>query len=220
MTDLRRRERQHLVRTLRNVGPDAPTLCSAWVAGDVAAHLSISERGFGAPMLFADLLRRILPATATRRAIDRLQPMNERLIARTRAAGWDPVLSRLESGPPRLYRRGPLAAIRLVEEWVHHEDVRRGTGQPARKGDDDMDDALWQAGLRLLSYPELLPGRTDLLLVLPDGRSKLVGAAPRVRIEGRPGEILLYLAGRTTAAEVTVDGTEDDIRTLGGHLAV
>ena len=38
------RERAALVNTMRDVGPDAPTLCGDWTVRDLAAHLVIRER--------------------------------------------------------------------------------------------------------------------------------------------------------------------------------
>lgn len=38
------RERAALVESLREHGPDAPTLCEGWTARDLAAHLVVRER--------------------------------------------------------------------------------------------------------------------------------------------------------------------------------
>ena len=38
------RERAALITTMRDVGPDHPTLCGQWSTRDLAAHLVVRER--------------------------------------------------------------------------------------------------------------------------------------------------------------------------------
>ena len=38
------RERAALVRTLRDAGPEAPTLCEGWATKDLVAHMVVRER--------------------------------------------------------------------------------------------------------------------------------------------------------------------------------
>ena len=125
--DIRAFERRELLQTLRTLGPDAPTLCFPWSAADIAAHIVISEKGRGLPMVLGNLVRQALPATITRRAIAAMQPANERMIARARRReqAWPTLLGRLEAGPPAAFHYGSLKHVRLIEEWIHHEDIRR-----------------------------------------------------------------------------------------------
>src|SRR5438067_2913929 len=165
-------ERRELLATLRFVGPTAPTLCAEWCAMDIAAHLVVSEASMGLPMVAGNALRRLLPAATTRRAITALQSTGDRLIKRVEQRGWATVLERLSAGPPPLYQFGALAHLRFVEEWIHHEDIRRANGMQWRPTTALTEDALWTAGATVAGYPEFLPGREDLQLVLPDGRGK------------------------------------------------
>src|SRR5438309_2329904 len=66
LSQIRQVERDALCSTLHEVGADAPTLCSAWSAIDVAAHLVVSEAYGGWPMVAAYRLRRFLPPAVTR----------------------------------------------------------------------------------------------------------------------------------------------------------
>jgi uncharacterized protein (TIGR03085 family) len=220
LTELRSRERVELCATLREVGPDAPTLCDRWTATDIAAHMVVSERASGLPMVFAYGLRRVLPARVTLRAMRSLSAVGERQTTKTRRHGWTVLLDRLAAGPPSPYRLASVAPIRLIEEWIHHEDIRRANELPSRPARAEVDEALWKAALRLTAFPEFLPGRDGIEVVLPDGRSRRLGAVTRVRVEGPPGEALLYLSGRTTAAQVAVSGDDDAIRALDGNLVV
>lgn len=220
LTELRRLERASACQTLRDLGPDAPTLCSDWSTADVAAHVVASERAWGLPMVMAYGLRRVLPVGVTQRGMQSLRGISDRQLKRAKNHGWAWLLGRLEAGPPVPYRLASVAPIRLIEEWIHHEDVRRANNLARRPSSVELNEALWQAGLLLTSFPEFLPGRAGLEVVLPDGRSHRLGDTSRVRLQGEPGELLLFLAGRATAADVTVDGDDASIRALQGALAV
>lgn len=219
-TQLRQQERSELLATLRSLGPDVPTLCSRWTASDVAGHIVVAESGLGLPMVVGNQLRRVLPAPVTRQGIESLQSVGDRMIARAKRRGWEPLLGRLAAGPPRSFWHGSLADLRLVEEWIHHEDIRRPNGFGPRSGSDALDGALWNAGLTITRFPEFLPGREGLAISTPDGRHHELSGNRSVHVNGRPGELLLYLAGRGGAAEVTVGGDEEAIRALQGRLAV
>jgi uncharacterized protein (TIGR03085 family) len=143
-----------------------------------------------------------------------LQRLSDRQLEQAKARGWDWLVARLAGGPLAAYRLNSVAPIRLVEEWVHHEDIRRGNDMPARAASPDHDEALWQAGLLLSSFDEFTPGRQGLLVTVPDGRSHCIGDNVRVRIDGPAGEILLYVAGRTTSAKVTVTGDDEALRAM------
>ena len=214
LTGIRDHERDALMKTLRELGPDAPTLCSDWQAADLAAHLVVSEAYRGWPMIAAYGLRRGLPASLTQRGMRSLQALGDRQLRRAKRHGWDWLLERLAAGPPPAYRRPGVAPIRLVEEWVHHEDLRRANDKDPRPSSPAVDEALWQAGGVLAAFPEFLPGREGIEVSLPDGRSQLLGTVERVRVQGAPGEVLLFLSGRTSAARVEVTGAEQDLHHL------
>ena len=220
LTKLRALERAALVDDLRALGPAAPTLCSGWTTIDVAAHLVASEQGLGLPMVTAYRLRRALPGSVVRWGMARLQALGDRQLERVKRRGWDALLARLASGPPRPYQLPSVAPIRYIEEWIHHEDVRRANGLGPRPSSAAEDDALWHAGLELTALRELLPGRDHVELILPDGRSHRIGPTSTVRVQGRPGELLLFLAGRREAAVVEVTGAPEDIEALHSHLTV
>jgi uncharacterized protein (TIGR03085 family) len=219
--ELRTHERAGFVATLRAVGPEAPTLCTGWSASDIAAHVAVSEAAFGVPLFVFNGVRRVLPGRLTRRLIDGAQSSGDRLNERMKARGWSEVLRRLEGGPPRLFRSGTLAQLRVVEEWIHHEDVRRGAGLPARTVDPAFEALLWEAGTCVARFPEFQVGRQGLELDGGVGRRFVVGDSPvRVRATGAPSELLLYLAGRGDAAAVSLVGDDDAIRSLEQNLRV
>ena len=96
----------------------------------------------------------------------------------------------------------------LNEFFVHHEDLRRANGRGPRALGRAMDEALWRNVSRA---PWLLARRLRGagLELQWAGTGRTVRARrgePTARIAGPPGELLLYLFGRTGAAQVQVTG--------------
>lgn len=201
-----RAEREALCDLMLSLGPHAPTLCQGWNTIDLAAHLVIRERNltaapgiiFGGP--FSAILRR-----ATERTIQRPYPE---------------LVAMIRSGPP-LWLRPFDRAMNLMEFYVHHEDVRRGSGDITPRPESEtleLDDALWRllcqrgrlltrslgaVGLNLLRSNE---GICDEHLVRK--------GTPTATLSGAPGELILYMMGRREAAQVTVDGSPEAIRAI------
>ena len=124
------RERAALVKTMRSVGPDAPTLCGEWTTRDLAAHLVLRERR---PDAAAGILVPALAGYTARK--------QQRLAG---ATDWPDLLEMVASGPPvysPLKLLDPL--VNTTEMFIHHEDVRRATPdwQP-RDLDSDLASAL------------------------------------------------------------------------------
>jgi uncharacterized protein (TIGR03085 family) len=191
--DVLLRERRALCDSLRDVGPDAPTLCAGWLTADLAAHLVARERRpdagpgivLGGP--FARHLQNVMDAI--------------------KARGYDAMVQTLRDGPPWWFRVGPMASANVVENWIHHEDVRRANGRGPRPPDGEIDAVLWDS-LRMSTFiaRRRIKG-AGLVLKTPDGRERTVkDAEPRVTINGAPGELVLFMSGRQEAADVSYDG--------------
>jgi uncharacterized protein (TIGR03085 family) len=104
----------------------------------------------------------------------------------------------------------------LNEFFVHHEDVRRANGRGRRTHDPAMDEALWR---NVTSAPWFLARRLRGagLELQWAGTARTVRARrgkPTARIAGPPGELLLYLFGRQSAAHVEVSGTDAAIEAV------
>ncbi len=110
----------------------------------------------------------------------------------------------------------------VVEFFVHHEDVRRGSpGWAERKVAPALADALWRrlsmARLVLRSAPvgvEL--ARDDVTDPGAGGRLRITAKArtPVVTVTGRPAELTLWALGRTAAAQVRLDGSDPAVDRL------
>jgi uncharacterized protein (TIGR03085 family) len=175
---------------------EAPTLLAPWTSRDLAAHLVLREHDhLAAPGL-------VLPG-----AWGRFAEQRRRALA-SRSFSW--LVATIRSGPPPgFFRIGWVRRFpNLNEFFVHHEDVRRANDRAPRANEHAMDEALWRnvcqarrflarrlqgAGLELQ-----WKGTTETVRARP--------GEPTARVVGPPGELLLYLFGRTSAAQIEIDG--------------
>ena len=199
MAPLSRRERAGLCDLMDTVGPDAPTLCGDWTTYDLAAHLVVRERR---PAAAPGIL---LPPLAglTERGMDRLKESHE----------YPALVQLLRSGPPgwspmRLDAVDQVA--NTVEFFVHHEDVRRAAPPWEPRLLEPRDErALW-AGVRRMARVLVRRSTVGIHLVRDGDRDPLRAKEGRhtLRVEGRPGELLLFVYGRSDVADVTLGGDD------------
>ena len=200
-----REERLALCDLLDATGPDAPTLCAGWLTRDLAAHLVMRERRpdaavgvLGGPT--AGHTERV------RRRLGERRPYTE-------------LVEAFRIGPPRLSAfalPGVDEKANTVEYFVHHEDVRRA--QPDWAPRDiaaGLSEALWR---RLKSHRLFLrKAPVGIELARESGepyRVTVKNARPTVTVIGTPAELTMWCMGRTSAANVTYDGTEAAVSTL------
>lgn len=181
------RERSALVDTMRDVGPDAPTLCGDWTTRDLAAHLVVRERRLDATPGIT------IPALAGYTA------NVQRQVARS--TDWEELLNKIASGPP-LYSPFKLLdpVANMGEMFIHHEDVRRAqTGWEPRRLDDGTVKALGR-GLPIMARLTLAKAPARVSLRTPDGKTlATVGSGPELTVTGEPQELLLFISGRDEA---------------------
>jgi uncharacterized protein (TIGR03085 family) len=199
--EILRAERAAMCDTFEAVGPDAPTLCDGWTTSDLAAHLIVREHRPDA-----------LPGVVIGGPF---ASHTERLMEQAKSKGYPAMIATMRTGLPWLHRVGPGAFANVMENWIHHEDVRRANGEGPRPPDTEVDAFLW----RTLG----LSGRAAARKVRPfgleldagSGRHRVPGSAnPRVVMRGAPGEIVLYLAGRKSGSRVKLDGPADALQAL------
>ncbi len=187
------RERAALIAALREVGPDAPTLCDGWDARDLAAHLMVREyRVDAAPGI---LIPRFAAHTAR---------VQEDVAEHTE---WDDLVNKVAAGPP-LY--SPLKLVdsvaNVAEMFIHHEDIRRAqpNWQP-RTLDSDLTGRLRRTlGMMARLTLSKMPARVQLRT--PDGQTVLIaGRGPAVTVTGPPEELLLFSTGRLARVDYSGD---------------
>ncbi|EOM77082.1 TIGR03085 family protein [Rhodococcus rhodnii] len=195
-------ERHALVDTMRQVGPEAPTLCDGWDARDLAAHLVVRERRLdAAPGI-------LLPPLAGH---------TERIRREYAEHSWEDLLGDVRSGPPVWSPFRVLDSVANVAEmFVHHEDVRRAQDDWTRRElTDEQADTLWRlartAGMR--SYRR---APVSVVLARPGGDTATVhrSRTPRtVTLTGEPSELLLHAFGRDRV-DLDVSGEPDDVAAI------
>ena len=194
------RERAQLCDLFLELGPDATTLCEGWTTADLAAHLVVRERD---------------PRSAPGILLGgRFEAYTDRLMARQKARGYEATVARVRSGPPAVPWRIPRLRdlLNLQEYFVHHEDVRRANGRGRRTGNDEVEEAIWRTLRRGARFQLRKVRDVGVELVRPGYEPFTARAgAPVVRVVGEPGELLLRLVGRTSAAEVELRGDADAV---------
>ncbi|MFD7721785.1 TIGR03085 family metal-binding protein, partial [Streptomyces sp. NPDC059814] len=188
---------------LEAAGPDAPTLCEGWRTRDLAAHVVVRERR---PDAAAGTL---VPALK-----ERLQRVQDEFAAKP----YEELIQLVRTGPPRF---SPFTikqvdeGANVVEFYVHAEDVRRAQpGWSARERDRVFSVARWS---RREKAARLLGRKAPVGLVLrrPNGQTVVAHrGTPVVTVSGEPGELTMYLYGRTEVAKVGLEGEPDAIELL------
>lgn len=211
-------ERRAICDLLAEVGPGKPTLCEGWQTADLAAHLVLREHRpdaaagvMGGPL--AGYTRRVQARLAERTPFPRLVEL-------------------IRTGPPRLSvfaLPGADESLNLVEYFVHHEDVLRAQpGFQPRPISPELADVLWNklplARMMLRRAPvgvELVRAEAaGATAKAPteggNGRVRITAKArtPLVTVSGEPGELTLWVMGRTGAAQVQLDGNDNDVAAL------
>jgi uncharacterized protein (TIGR03085 family) len=207
-----RDERRALCTLLDEKGPRAPTLCEGWATLDLAAHLVIRERrpDAGAGILGGPLAR--YTSHVQHRFAERVP--------------YPRLVEMVRNGPPRFSVFGLPGMddrANLAEYFVHHEDVRRGEpGWQPRDLDPALSEQLWDR----LGMTRFILRRAPVGIELArsdvngdDGatrqhRMSVKSGTPVVTVVGHPGELLIWALGRTTAAQVRLDGAQKAIQAL------
>jgi len=203
MSTYAKRERLLLADLLETEGPDAPTLCGGWNTRDLAAHVVVRERR---------------PDAAGGILLKQLAPRLDRVMTEFAEKPYEELIQLIRTGPPRF---SPFSlkqideASNTIEFYVHTEDVR--PAQPdwtPRELDPVFQNALWSR----LDRTARLMGRTaptGLVLRRPDGQTTVAHkGTPVVTATGEPSELLLFLYGRQSVADVELDGEKDAITKL------
>jgi len=205
-----RAERAALCDLFVELGPDAPTLCEGWATADLAAHLAVREGWNPLPGLGI--------------VVAPLHRLHDDAVARTkRSMRWPALVERVRTGPPLGPFRLLDPLVNTQEYFVHHEDARRGDGDHTPRPEAEVADVeavLWknlQRGGRFMARSVRGAG---LELRRPDGETVVArptpDGGPSAALVGRPGELVLYLFGRRTAADVELTGDAEAVALVEG----
>lgn len=207
-------ERAALTSSLSAAGASAPAGCGSWTARDLAAHLAAEERLGGVSTFIArSLVARGITVPAPTRLV-------EFAIRREHRYGFTELIDRLGRPLPRLLLRSPVAPLTLFEYWTHHDDLAAANG-----ADHPAPATLQQAIAPLLRYQHTkLPVGAGLRVSTDDGHV-LAAVGPQteqaVLVRGTPANLVRWLAGRQTRADVELTGPAAHVqalRTFTGHV--
>ena len=200
-----KQERERLGQLFLKLGPEAPTLCEGWATRDLAIHLYIREhRMHKAGGYF-------LPA---------LEPLLDKEIAVQAERPYEDVVRDWMSGPPKLIAPvDPL--MNTAENFVHHEDVRRGDGVARPRDFSTAVNEMLLSLAKRFATMTLRSVSTPVILTPPTLPSVTVsgkrGVAERgddvIRVKGEPGELLLWVMGRT-AVDLEFEGDPQKIEKI------
>ncbi|SNY67202.1 maleylpyruvate isomerase family mycothiol-dependent enzyme [Paractinoplanes atraurantiacus] len=193
------RERAALARDLGTLTPGqwaAPTACAGWDVHDVVAHLVDSAR--------TTRMSFVRDMIAARFDFDR---QNARGVARERRAGPRQTLAALRSVVEATSTPPAAIATRLVEAFVHGEDIRRATGLTGDYPAGPVGQALEYQLRTTVAMGGGKQRATGLRLVATDAPVD-AGSGPEVR--GSALALLLAVSGRPLRpGELTGPGAHD-----------
>jgi uncharacterized protein (TIGR03085 family) len=195
------RERAALSDLFAEVGPDAPTLCGDWTTRDLAAHLVVRERR---------------PDAAVGIVVSKLAGYTDKVQDGVADGDWDDLVETVRSGPP-IWSPTKLGAVdklaNTTEFFVHHEDVRRASGEwEPRPLDAALEDSLAamlpKMGKRLVSSSPV-----GIVLEPSGDRGPIVlkQAEPSVTVRGPIGELVMFVYGRQDHSAVELFGDDESV---------
>ena len=196
------RQRALLCDLMSELGPLAPTKCKGWNVGDLAAHMWVREHRPAA-----------LPGIGSQRFADRTERIQ---IEALHLKGFEALVKELRS--PGWVMRPLDRVVNAVEFFVHHEDVLRANGRSQQISERDQAQLL--RTVRVLAFRAQRTWGGQLVLA-PAGSDVIrYGRGNRpVRLAGLPSELLLFLTGRESGAEITGEpSTVEELREAIGGL--
>ena len=199
------REREKLAQLMLDLGPDAPTLCEEWTTKDLAAHLFVREKRTHMAGGY------LVPA---------LKSLTDAEEAKVKERPYEHVVQAWAAGPP-LHIKPLDRFVNVSENFIHHEDVRRG-GQTAesvepREFSRDVETKL-MAAVKMMGKMSLSSSEVPVVLTPPNHPAVTIGGKRGVsdhgdrvvRVMGDPGELLLWVTGRDVV-RVDIQGEATDI---------
>lgn len=201
MTAYAHGERLALVSLLREVGPDAPTLCAGWTTRDLTAHLLARERRTYSAI--GILVRPLAGLTEKVRLGYAGRDYEELLDELAHPPWWSPLSNPLTD-----------ELVNTVEMVIHHEDVRRCQPDWApRELPAELERMLWRR-LSMLAAASLRRMPVRVTLVAPGYGERSAGDGAQVHLTGPPSELLMFVTGRQSASRLDAQGPEESIHAL------
>lgn len=196
-------ERAALVESLRQLDPDAPTLCEGWSVRRLVAHLVQREH---APL-------QQLGDTVRKDPAGQEKNLNKLVASAATPLGYQELVDTFAAGTGVLNPMSWLGDTgQLLEYVVHHEDVLRGAGQSSRQ--ERPAAALNKLFSQLCVISKLVFRRSPVGVTFarPEGNPPaVIKRGEGVTITGDPVELALFVNGRRAAAQIQLDGAPEHV---------
>lgn len=202
MTSLAKRERFAIAQTLRNIGPEAPTLCEGWNAFDLLVHL---------------VSRETRPDAAIGIIIPALNKYSSKIKNEMKQRGFSTLIQEFEDGPKALSLFSIPGADNLsntFEFLVHHEDLLRAQPNYSARVLSDNDKKLLWNRFTMSGKLLMFKAKVGIIAKSEQGTYTLKSGNSCVTIEGDVVDLILFAYGRKTAANLKFVGDEVSVKTL------
>lgn len=197
-----RLERDKLCDLALAVGPDEPTLCGAWDVRHLMAHLLVRDRQ---------------PHNAVGIVARAFADRHDDAVARVAGEDFATTVAAVRAARSPLALPGVDVLANTIEYFVHHEDVRRraGAAWEPRELPDATVKALWRA-LPVIGRVIVRDADVPIQLRRTDtGATLQLRRGPHpVVVVGAVSELVLFLYGRGSVAEVSFEGPDAHITAL------
>jgi uncharacterized protein (TIGR03085 family) len=200
-------ERAALAESLLAAGASASAGCGEWTALDLASHLVAEERLGG--------LTTFIARSLVVRGVSLAGPptLVDTAIRLERRRGFAALIDRLRLPVPRLLLRPQVAPLTLFEYWTHHDDLRSAAdvAHPAPGALAEVVPLLLRHQLKKMPTGVRVTVRTG-----DGGLRSSVGpeSVPEVIVQGTPADVVRWLAGRQSRADVAVSGPDAQVQAL------
>ena len=202
MTSLAKRERFAIAQTLRNLGPNAPTLCEGWTSFDLLVHL---------------ISRETRPDAAVGILIPAFAQYSKKVADDLKSRGFETLVQEFEDGPKQF---SPFAIPGIdslansFEFLVHHEDLLRAQPNYVARVFGDLDKKMLWKRFTQSGRVFLRKAKVGIIAKSDQGVFTIKSGNSCVTMEGDVVDLILYSFGRKSVANIKFEGDEESIRIL------
>ena len=194
MTTFAKRERSAICQTLRQLGPDQPTLCQGWSTKDLLVHLIVRENR---------------PDAAVGLFIPFLGSYTDSISKKYKEKSFEDLISIFENGPksPSPFALPKVDELANTFEFlVHHEDILRAQNeyQPRKFTEEDAK-FIWSRFTKSAVF-FMRKVKVGVVAKTDQGTYTLKRGNDVVTISGNIIDLVMFAFGRQNKTEIVFEG--------------
>lgn len=194
MTTFAKRERSAICQTLRQLGPDQPTLCQGWSTKDLLVHLIVRENR---------------PDAAVGLFIPFLSSYTDSISKKYNEKSFEDLISIFENGPksPSPFALPKVDELANTFEFlVHHEDILRAQNeyQPRKFTEEDAK-FIWSRFTKSAVF-FMRKVKVGVVAKTDQGTYTLKRGNDVVTISGNIIDLVMFAFGRQNKTEIVFEG--------------